>query len=94
MMPWSLLLLALVTPNVRRSIARGRPQVQFAVMALAVTYPTVWFAAGARGRYFMPLYPCLAVLIGLIAEQCAVDACAARKWRIGDASCAGWRRRR
>jgi 4-amino-4-deoxy-L-arabinose transferase-like glycosyltransferase len=71
MLPWSLLLLALVTPNVRRSIARGRPQVLFVAVALAVTYPTVWFAAGARGRYFMPLYPCLAVVIGLIAERCA-----------------------
>lgn len=71
LLPWSLLLIALVTPNVSRSIVRHRPQVQFAVVALAVTYPTVWFAAGARGRYFMPLYPCLAVVLGVIAEQCA-----------------------
>ncbi len=84
LLPWSLLLIALATPNVARSIARQRPQVQFAVVALAVTYPTVWFAAGARGRYFMPLYPCLAVVLGVIAEQCAaIDAsrAAIAHWR-------------
>jgi hypothetical protein len=46
--------------------------VQFLLVALAVSYPTVWLAAGARGRYYMPLYPCLAVLMGLIVERCTV----------------------
>jgi hypothetical protein len=41
---------------------------------MAVAYPTVWLAAGARGRYFMPLYPLIAVLIGLVVERCAFAA--------------------
>ncbi len=84
LLPWSLLLICLVTPSVWRSLARQRPQLQFAITALAVTYPTVWFAAGARGRYFMPLYPCLAIVFGAIAERCAaLDASPAElaHWR-------------
>ena len=43
-------------------------------IAFAVAYPTVWIAAGARGRYFMPLYPLVAVLIGLVIERCSIAA--------------------
>lgn len=71
LLPWSPLTVALVWPSVRRGISSARPQAHFLLVAVAVTYPTVWLAAGARGRYFMPLYPCLAVLLGLIVEHCA-----------------------
>ncbi len=71
LLPWSPLLAAWLFPAVRRSICQARPQVQFLFVALAVTYPTVWFASGARGRYYMPLYPLLAVLMGLVVEHCA-----------------------
>jgi 4-amino-4-deoxy-L-arabinose transferase-like glycosyltransferase len=71
LLPWSPLLIALLQPSVYKSIWRARPQVRFLLVALAITYPTVWFAAGARGRYYMPLYPCLAVLMGLVVEHCA-----------------------
>ncbi len=70
LLPWSPLLLALLHPRVRRSIWAERPAMKFLLVALAVTYPSVWLAAGARGRYYMPLYPCLAVLIGLVVEHC------------------------
>ncbi len=72
LLPWSPLLLALLNPRVLRSIAADRPQVKFLIIALVVTYPSVWFAAGARGRYYMPLYPVIAVLVGLVVEHCAV----------------------
>jgi hypothetical protein len=39
--------------------------------AIIVAYPTVWLAAGARGRYFMPIYPIVAVLIGLLVDRCS-----------------------
>jgi hypothetical protein len=44
----------------------------------------VWIAAGARGRYFMPLYPVAAVLIGILIEHCATASRGAyprRAWR-------------
>jgi len=48
--------------------------VSFLLVAVAVSYPTVWFVAGAEPRYFMPLYPLVAVLIGLIVVRCAAAA--------------------
>jgi 4-amino-4-deoxy-L-arabinose transferase-like glycosyltransferase len=76
LLPWSALLVGWLKPSIRRGICASRPQVQFLLVAMAVTYPTVWLAAGARGRYYMPLYPCVAVWMGLIVEHCtAAGAC-------------------
>ncbi len=72
LIPWSPLLLLILKGSVRKSLLANRPQVQFLLATLLVTYPTVWFAAGAVGRYYMPLYPCLAVLIGLVIESCTL----------------------
>ena len=44
------------------------------LIAIAVAYPTVWIVAGAQARYFMPLYPLIAVLVGLVIERCSVAA--------------------
>jgi 4-amino-4-deoxy-L-arabinose transferase-like glycosyltransferase len=70
LLPWSPLLLVLARPSARKSLLANYPQASFLIVALAVTYPSVWLAAGARGRYYMPLYPCLAVLMGLVVEHC------------------------
>ncbi len=85
LLPWSPLLLAFLKPSVRRALAARHPQAWFLVAALAVTYPSVWLASGARGRYYMPLYPCLAVLMGLVVEHCADWASCLddrRAWRL------------
>ena len=74
LLPWSPLLVVLLKPSVRRSILAARAETKFLLVALAVTYPSVWLAAGARGRYYMPLYPCLAVLMGLVVEHCTARA--------------------
>jgi 4-amino-4-deoxy-L-arabinose transferase-like glycosyltransferase len=71
LLPWSPLLVALLKRDTRRLLAEQLPIVSFLVTAVAVAYPTVWIVAGARGRYFMPLYPLVAVLIALIIERCA-----------------------
>jgi len=70
LLPWSPLLMVFVKPSMWRWLMANRPQAMFLVTALAVTYPSVWLAAGARGRYFMPLYPCVAVLAALAIERC------------------------
>ncbi len=85
LLPWSPLLLCFLKPSVRRALAARHPQAWFLVTALAVTYPSVWLAAAARGRYYMPLYPCLAVLMGLVVEHCADWASCLddrRAWRL------------
>ncbi len=70
LLPWSPLLIVFVKPGMRRWLLGNRPQAVFLITAVAVTYPSVWLAAGARGRYFMPLYPCLAILAALVVERC------------------------
>lgn len=71
LLPWSPLLLALAKRETRELLDDQRPVTTFVFTAVLVAYPTVWLAAGARGRYFMPLYPLVAVLIGLIIERCS-----------------------
>jgi hypothetical protein len=68
-LPWSLLLLGLLSPDLRRRLGEARPTVLFLITCLAVTFPTCWLVPGARGRYFMPLFPCLAPLIGLVVQR-------------------------
>ncbi len=84
LLPWSPLLVLFVRPAVRRAIFTQHPQAWFLVVAIVVTYPSVWVAAYARGRYFMPLYPCVAMLIALVVEHCtaaAADTSARLFWR-------------
>ena len=71
LLPWSPLLVALASRQTRRLLADQTPLVSFSIVAVAVSYPTVWFVAGAEPRYFMPLYPLVAVLIGLVIERCS-----------------------
>ena len=72
LLPWSPLLVALAKRETRDAPRRchGRLRRSCSV-AVLVAYPTVWLAAGARGRYFMPLYPLVAVLIGIVIERCS-----------------------
>jgi hypothetical protein len=71
LLPWSPILFALARRETRALFSDKQPVITFLITALVVAYPTVWLAAGARGRYFMPLYPLVAVLVGLVVEQCA-----------------------
>lgn len=68
-LPWSLLLVAFVSKGFRQSIGTARPMVVFLGICLAVAFPTCWCSPGAIARYFMPLYPCLAPLVGLVVER-------------------------
>ena len=74
LLPWSPILVALVKRDTRELLADEWPVVSFLLIALAVAYPTVWIVAGAQARYFMPLYPLIAVLVGLLIERCSVAA--------------------
>lgn len=69
MAPWSLLLLPYLSRRFRSSLIAAGPQVRFLAYCLAVAFPPVWLPPNSNTRYFMPLYPCLAVLVGLVIEQ-------------------------
>jgi hypothetical protein len=51
---------ALAKRETRELLADRGSVVSFLLIGLAVAYPTVWIAAGAQARYFMPLYPLVA----------------------------------
>jgi 4-amino-4-deoxy-L-arabinose transferase-like glycosyltransferase len=70
-LPWSPLLLLCLRRDFRRSLGEARPQALFQLLCLAVAFPTCWLPPGGRARFFTPLYPCLAVLIGLVIQRCA-----------------------
>jgi 4-amino-4-deoxy-L-arabinose transferase-like glycosyltransferase len=80
LLPWSALLVGYANRDFRRRIGAARDHVVFFLVALAVTFPTVWFVPTARSRYFMPLYPCIALLIGLVVDRCW-QAGPEAKWR-------------
>jgi 4-amino-4-deoxy-L-arabinose transferase-like glycosyltransferase len=69
-LPWSLLLLLYCSRAVRRSLGEVRPYALFVAICLAVAAPTCWVPPNCLPRYFAPLYPCLAVLVGLVIERC------------------------
>lgn len=84
-LPWSLLLAAYLIPRFRQTIGSARPMVVFLAICLLVAFPTCWFSPGAIARYFMPLFPCLAPLIGLVvqrAEESAEGSGIRLTWRI------------
>lgn len=70
LLPWSLFLVAYAFPSFRRTIGPARDNVVFLVCCIAVTFPTCWLVPGARGRYYLPLYPCVALLTGLVLQRC------------------------
>jgi 4-amino-4-deoxy-L-arabinose transferase-like glycosyltransferase len=83
-LPWSPLLLLYLSPRVRGSLRQGRPQVLFVTTCLVIAFPSCWLPPGGVSRYFSPLYPCLAVLIGATFERCArpdAPAVMLRAWR-------------
>jgi 4-amino-4-deoxy-L-arabinose transferase-like glycosyltransferase len=74
LLPWSPLLAALANRRTRTLLSSYEAVVRFLLIGMAVAYPSVWIAAGGRGRYFMPLYPCMAVLIALVIDRCSLAA--------------------
>jgi 4-amino-4-deoxy-L-arabinose transferase-like glycosyltransferase len=80
LLPWSVLLIVWFDREFRRTLGRARDAVLFLAIALAVSFPTVWFPPGSRPRYFMSLYPCVALLVGLAVERVS-QARPSDRWR-------------
>jgi 4-amino-4-deoxy-L-arabinose transferase-like glycosyltransferase len=70
-LPWSLLLLLFLYRDFRQSVRATRPQALFALCCQAVAFPTCWIPPHGAPRFFAPLFPCLAVLLGLAVEHAA-----------------------
>lgn len=91
LLPWSVLFLVWSRPGFRAALAGTWPQVGFQCLALAVALPSVWLPPGSRPRYFMSLYPCIAILLGTTLDRLAVasrDAEWRRIWPVFVRGCA------
>lgn len=81
LLPGSVVWLSLLT-SARRTLGPIPDVVRFSVVALLVTFPTVWIAVQAKPRHFMPLFPCAAVIMGWIVQHLASAPASspARRW--------------
>ena len=80
LLPWSVLLIAYFNRGFRDSLKGAREHTIFLLCAIAMAFPSCWLAPNARGRYFMPLYPCFAVLVGIVVQRCC-EASPSQEWR-------------
>ncbi len=74
--PWSLLLLAFGNRKFRGQIGAARLPLIYLAGCIAIAFPTVWIPPEARSRYFMPLFPCFALLCGYVVEQSSLSVVA------------------
>lgn len=84
LLPGSLLLCAYLRPSFWRQISPELKWLSFLLIAIGVTFPTCWIVPGAKTRYYMPLYPCFAPLMGLVVDRLRLvtpNDWLARTWR-------------
>ncbi|MCI0685333.1 MAG: glycosyltransferase family 39 protein [Gemmataceae bacterium] len=90
-LPWSIFLPMLLHRDLRRCVGRATPQVLFLGIAVAVAFPTCWLPPGGLPRYFAPLFPALAILVGFVIERITDSEAAPLlrlAWRNALATCA------
>lgn len=75
LLPWSIWLAVFLRRRGRQAQPSASDNLLFLSLAIGVAFPTCWLAPQARGRYFMPLYPCFAPLVGLAIERAMLAAC-------------------
>ena len=78
--PWSVMLSVFASRRFRQSLRAESPHVTFLAVWFLVVFPTCWLVPGARARYLMSVYPCLACLVGLAIQRCGEPG-AADGWR-------------
>ena len=69
LLPWSPLLLVYVQPALWRTLKPLKLYFGFWVVCILITFPTCWLVPNARGRYYQPLFPILALLIGVVVDR-------------------------
>lgn len=79
--PWCVLALGLLLPDFRRRLASGPGCIQFCFFAFLIALPTIWIPPGGRTRYLMPLFPCLAILVGAIVDRVVEVPVFTTAWR-------------
>ena len=67
-MPWSILLLAYGSRRVRETLGQRRESVIFLTIGILFSFMFVWLPTGSKVRYYMPLFPSFAALIGIAVD--------------------------
>jgi 4-amino-4-deoxy-L-arabinose transferase-like glycosyltransferase len=67
--PWSFLLFAYLSTQFRASLGPAKRVAQFLAIAAIVGFVPCWLAPTAMTRYVIPLYPGLALLVGLVVDR-------------------------
>lgn len=68
LLPWSILIASFIGGAIRRATITVRPLLVFAVAATLFTFPSVWLVQGAESRFFLSMYPCFAVMTGIVVQ--------------------------
>ena len=74
LMPWSILLLAFFRKEVLVRLRERRETVLYLAIGIAVSFVTVWLPTGSKVRYYMPMFPSFAALIGIGIDCLASEA--------------------
>jgi len=68
LLPWSILIASFIGRDIRRATIVVRQPIVFVACAAIITFPSVWLIEGAESRFFMSLYPCFAVMVGVVVQ--------------------------
>jgi len=71
LLPWSVLLVCYASRSFRSQLGSQRDDALFLATCAAVSFPSVWIPATASLRYYMPMFPIFACLIGIVVERIA-----------------------
>ena len=69
MLPWSLALMHLGNRRFRGATRALRDELVFLGICVGITFPSVWLAVSAEPRYFMPMYPIVAIICGTVIDR-------------------------
>jgi 4-amino-4-deoxy-L-arabinose transferase-like glycosyltransferase len=67
--PWSILLIAFLSRRFRSRLAELQPQVTCLTIYFVVGFLPCWASPGGMTRYCLPLYPALALLVGVVVQR-------------------------
>lgn len=80
LLPWSFLLVTFLSREFRATLGNTSPHARFLWGVIAIAFPTVWLIPETRPRFFMSVYPCYALLVGIVVERC-FESRADSRWR-------------
>ena len=84
--PWSLFLIAFLSRRFRARLGELQPQVSCLTVYFVLGFLPCWASPGGMTRYCLPLYPAMALLVGVVVQrvsEVALSVRLARAWANG-----------